>query len=129
MKTQVNNCIALVFIAASLAACGAEKVVVQNPAPSSNGSAAAAAPANSAPQVVETVPVIPSPPSDIQPTGASPGSGYVWIKGHYSWTGSRYEWVSGTWAEMPQPESVWVPGHWRATTAGYVWIPGAWRSS
>ena len=58
---------------------------------------------------------------------ASPGPAYVWIGGHWRWTGTSYVWVSGHWVNPPRPGAVWVAGHWAHRGGGYVWIEGHWR--
>jgi hypothetical protein len=53
---------------------------------------------------------------------ASPGPGYIWIEGHYSWQG-QWVWVPGVWAMPPQPGSYWVTGAYQ----GQNWVEGHWE--
>jgi len=55
----------------------------------------------------------------------SPGPGYVWVQGHYSWTGNQWAWVSGAWVMPPQPGAYWVEGRWDGPTQS--WTEGHWE--
>ena len=57
----------------------------------------------------------------------SPGPGYVWTRGYWSWNGHDFVWVSGHWVRPPRLTAVWVEGHWAQRGGGWVWIPGHWR--
>ena len=63
----------------------------------------------------------------IETRTAAPGPSYVWSNGYWSWTGTRYVWVAGSWVERPTPAAVWVEGHWVPRRGGWVWIPGHWQ--
>lgn len=66
----------------------------------------------------------PSPRTEIRP--ASPGSGHVWISGHWKWSGGRYVWSTGHWVKA-RPGRQWVAGHWVKRGNHWVWIKGRWR--
>jgi WXXGXW repeat (2 copies) len=67
------------------------------------------------------------PPERVEVVGVAPGPRYVWVQGHWHWTGDAYVWVPGSWAGRPSPNAVWVAGHWRHVRGGWVWVPGHWR--
>ena len=58
---------------------------------------------------------------------ASPGSRYVWVGGHWRWTGADYDWVPGRWVARPRPAAVWVDGRWTRRGSGWAWYDGYWR--
>lgn len=58
---------------------------------------------------------------------ASPGPGYVWIGGYYSWTGRGYYWNRGHWTQPLRGYSSWNPGYWHRDYRGHYWVPGHWR--
>ena len=57
----------------------------------------------------------------------APGSNYVWQRGYWRWTGTRYVWVGGTWIARPSVRAVWVEGHWVRRPRGWVWVAGHWQ--
>jgi len=79
-------------------------------------------PEPSAETVISETP--PPPPQEL--VVASPGPGYCWIPGYWSWQG-RWIWVRGAWSIPPYPHAVYVPGRWVHRGHGYVWITGHWR--
>lgn len=111
---------------AALVACGGGKVAVYTSAAPATP-AVTTAPAAPSAVVVTTVPPTPAPPVQVAVLGASPGSEYIRVEGHYSWVGDRYEWAPATWVRVPYPGAIYVPGHWQATAGGYTWMPGYWR--
>lgn len=71
--------------------------------------------------VVEVAP--PSPQYEVVP--ASPGAGYVWIGGYWTWQLGRHVWIGGRWA-LPPAGHVWVPGYWGRAGHGWRWHGGYW---
>lgn len=68
------------------------------------------------------------PPERVEVFGTAPGSGFVWIRGHYAWQGGDYVWVAGRWEAPPQRQyRQWVAGHWAHTRGGWYWVEGHWR--
>lgn len=67
----------------------------------------------SAPVVIKTRPIAPSPR-------------HIWIDGEWAWRGGRYVWVDGYWV-VPRANMIWVAGNWRHRRGGWVWVPGHWR--
>jgi len=57
----------------------------------------------------------------------APGPGYVYTRGYWRWTGTRYVWVSGSWVTRPRTTAVWVEGTWVRRPGGWVWVSGHWR--
>ena len=58
---------------------------------------------------------------------ASPGSGYVWINGYYSWTGRDYYWNRGLWSQPQRGYTSWNQGYWHHDYRGHYWVSGHWR--
>jgi hypothetical protein len=61
----------------------------------------------------------------VEQMSVSPGPGYTWVPGHYTWAGERWIWMSGTWVVAPQPEARWVDGAWNPQTQ--QWIEAHWE--
>jgi hypothetical protein len=78
---------------------------------------------------VSHVPPPPMPAAQAEVMPASPGPGYIWIPGHWTWRPSdrTYAWVPGHWT-VPPSGGVWVPGHWESRADGYVWVDSHWRT-
>lgn len=65
-----------------------------------------------------------APPAPIFETiPAAPGSGYVWVNGHYNWNGNRYVWTGGRYVRHG---GRYCDGHWRHGDRGYYWVEGHW---
>src|SRR5262249_11236845 len=77
---------------------------------------------------VKVPPPMPAAPAEVQT--AQPGTGYVWIPGHYEWRSSSrsYVWVPGSWA-VPPADQTWVPGHWETRPNGSVWVQSHWQAT
>lgn len=73
---------------------------------------------------VVVAPTAPPPPPREGVTVA-PGPGYVWIEGHWNWTGHRHVWQSGHWT-APRRGQVWVPRRWVPGQGGYHQHGGHW---
>jgi hypothetical protein len=82
------------------------------------GMAAVAVPA-SAQVYVRVAP----PVTIVETVPAAPGSGYVWVNGHYNWNGKRYVWAGG---HYERHGGRWCGGHWRHDAQGYIWVDGRW---
>jgi hypothetical protein len=68
------------------------------------------------------------PPERVEVVGTAPGSGYVWIRGHYAWQANDYVWVAGRWDRPPQASyRRWESGHWAHARGGWYWVEGRWR--
>ncbi len=68
------------------------------------------------------------PPERVEVEGTAPGTGYVWIRGHYAWQADDYVWVAGRWDRPPQSNyRRWQPGHWAHARSGWYWVEGRWR--
>lgn len=73
--------------------------------------------------VVEQAP--PAPPTET--VVVSPGAGYVWINGEYTWNGMAWVWLGGHWIVPPRPGVVWVVGHSWHDRYGWHHEHGYWR--
>jgi hypothetical protein len=68
------------------------------------------------------------PPGErVEVIPAAPGSGYVWVKGHWGWRQNDYEWIAGHWAMPDRGFRDWVPGEWRHDRYGWFYVEGHWR--
>lgn len=56
----------------------------------------------------------------------SPGEGYIWTPGYWSWGASGYYWVPGAWVEPPYQGALWTPGYWDSMNGRYRFHPGHW---
>lgn len=76
---------------------------------------------------VQTIP--PSPVSEPQETmPPQPSRNAVWIRGHYDYVGSGYQWQSGHWEVPPGGARTWVGPAWQpAANGGYVYVRGHWQ--
>jgi len=72
------------------------------------------------PLIVESAP----PRPVVERMVVSPGPGYLWVAGHYSWSGRQWVWIPGAWYMPPQPGAVWVEARWDHRT--HNWIEGYW---
>lgn len=70
-------------------------------------------------------PSSPPPARRAETPGNAPGTGYVWVQGHYEWKNGNYDWVNGHW-ERAQANKQWEPGHWELRGNHYVWVKGRW---
>lgn len=67
------------------------------------------------------------PPPPVEVVEVAPGPGFLWIHGHYRWSGSAYVWVAGRWEARPHRRAVWVEGRWVHHRRGWYWREGHWR--
>lgn len=81
---------------------------------------------------VEPDPIlVPAPPPDppvvVVQRPAPPHHTYVWIDGHWSWTGDAWLWVHGYWAP-PRPGYYWEPPRVvQVSGQGYGYVQGHWE--
>jgi WXXGXW repeat (2 copies) len=66
----------------------------------------------------------PPPAVQVEKPPHSPGPQFVWIAGHWAWTGSAYAWVDGRWV---QAQGTWIPGRHVKTAEGWVYQEGRWK--
>jgi hypothetical protein len=57
----------------------------------------------------------------------SPGPGFVWIYGYWSWGRNEYHWVPGRWLRPDRGFREWEPGRWVHSRRGWYWREGRWR--
>jgi hypothetical protein len=67
------------------------------------------------------------PPPRKEVVDAGPGSGHVWVGGHWRWNGQAFVWVGGRWI-AERPGLAWAPGHWRRIRGGWEWVEGRWQT-
>src|SRR5688572_15158829 len=70
---------------------------------------------------VQTIPPAPvSEPQETMPPQPSPNA--VWIRGHYTYTGTGYQWQSGRWEVPPAGATRYIGPSWQpAANGGYVY--------
>jgi hypothetical protein len=110
-------------VALIITGCARRTVVVREPARTVYVAQPPAAP-------VTVVHVQQSPPDPILETKPpSPGAGYIWTPGYWTWASSGWTWTPGRWMKPPRPKAEWVPGHWQRTGNGNTWEyrEGYWR--
>lgn len=74
---------------------------------------------------VQTAP--PAAIAEVQPP--SPGPGFSWVAGYWSWNGSRYVWTSGHYEQTPASAQRWEPPQWERVGNGHRFRPGGWRGA
>lgn len=64
------------------------------------------------------------PPAPVyEAVPVSPGAGYTWVGGYYTYTGGRYVWRHGYYAHH---SGHWCAGAWHHGHHGYYWSEGRW---
>ena len=71
-------------------------------------------------------PVAP-PPLRREVVIASPGPGFVWTAGYWSYAGRDYVWVPGAWVRPPRARAVWVAPRWERAGGRWGFRGGHWR--
>ena len=56
----------------------------------------------------------------------SPGAGFVWVPGAWSWR-SQWVWDQGHWAHPPQAGAIWIAPRYEERGAKHVFIAGGWK--
>lgn len=87
---------------------------------------------------------MPGPINETRP--ASPGTGYSWRTGYWTYDGARWVWQPGQWVQYavpsmppaageqmgtaPSSTHYWVPGYWTWDPGvnNWRWVAGNWRS-
>lgn len=86
---------------------------------------------------------MPGPINETRPI--SPGTGYNWRQGYWTYDGARWVWQPGQWVQYvvpamppasgeqmgtaPSSTHSWVPGYWEWDTSAnnWRWVAGGWR--
>lgn len=55
-----------------------------------------------------------------------PRAGYVFIQGHWAWSGADWRWAPGYWAQQRQGYT-YRRGGWNRAQTGWVWRDGRWE--
>ncbi|MFO0559633.1 MAG: hypothetical protein U0269_16565 [Polyangiales bacterium] len=79
-------------------------------------------------QLGATVQVAP-PAAITEAQTPSPGPGYTWVAGFWSWNGSQYAWTAGHWEQPPASAQGWEPPQWERQGNGHRFRPGRWRGA
>lgn len=66
------------------------------------------------------------PPERVEVALASPGPGFVWIRGYWRWERNDYRWVAGRWTRPQRGYRRWEPGRWRQSHHHWYWVEGRW---
>ena len=86
------------------------------------------------------IPIPPLPGLDVQITTrrppplryerriASPGAGYVYVRGFWNWDGGRWVWIPGRWDRPAVAEAYWIPARYVRTARGTIYEPGHWSN-
>jgi hypothetical protein len=77
--------------------------------------------------MVQTIPPAPvSEPQEAMPP--QPNANAVWIRGHYEYMGSGYQWRPGRWEIPPAGARNYIGPSWQpAANGGYVYVRGHWQ--
>lgn len=71
------------------------------------------------------------PPVPAEKPGVSPGPGYAWVPGYFSWSATRgghhWTWFRGHFENPPRPGAVWVAPHFQDTGSDRIYVGGYWR--
>jgi|SRR5215471_10517990 len=67
------------------------------------------------------------PPLRAEVVAASPGAGYVWVPGYYTYERGGYVWVAGRYERPPRSRARWVRPHWERDRRGWYFVEGHWR--
>ena len=67
------------------------------------------------------------PPPQTEVVVASPGPGYVWVDGDWTWNGVGWVWIGGRWVLPPYPHAIWIGPRWDRGPHGWHREPGHWR--
>jgi hypothetical protein len=119
--------IAVLAAGACLSACVVQERVYSPPPPRPYSPPPPPAPAYDEPSgEVEVRATQPPPPLPDYEQPPCPEEGYLWTPGYWSWSGSDYYWVPGTWVQPPRVGVLWTPGYWAFMGGVYGWHAGYW---
>ncbi|MDR1562706.1 MAG: hypothetical protein LBS54_06445 [Dysgonamonadaceae bacterium] len=79
--------------------------------------------------IYSSIPLAPNVVLTVEnPIYTSPGPGYVWLDGYWTWDARyrEYIWVQGRWEIVPYAGAFWIPGYWDYVSGGYRWIDACW---
>ena len=68
------------------------------------------------------------PPLRYERRIASPGAGYVYVKGFWNWDGGSWQWVPGRWDRPAVADAYWIPARYIRTSRGTIYEPGHWSN-
>jgi len=67
------------------------------------------------------------PPQRTEVILTRPGPEFVWVGGHWNWSGTDYEWFPGRWVPFERGHREWQPGRWAHNRHGWYWVEGKWN--
>jgi hypothetical protein len=67
------------------------------------------------------------PPHPVEVIVTAPSPRYVWVSGYYSYTGSTYVFIDGSYQIPPRGRTRYVQGQWQQTPKGYKRGKGHWK--
>jgi hypothetical protein len=126
-KVSTEKGAAIGAVAGGLAGAAIGHRADQREAAATSTPVASSATSPDASYTVQTIPPAPvSEPQETMPPQPSPNS--VWIRGHYVYTGSGYQWQPGRW-EIPLAGTTrYIGPSWQpAANGGYVYVRGHWQ--
>ena len=65
------------------------------------------------------------PAARVEVVGRAPSANHFFVKGHYKWTGARYEWIGGHW-DVKRAGSTYIQAHWDKIGGSWRMVPGHW---
>lgn len=63
------------------------------------------------------------PQEQVEVVPQAPGTEYLWIKGHWHWTGAQWQWRPGRY-EARRVGYTWIPAHYEQRGRNYIYIDG-----
>jgi hypothetical protein len=129
LVARVNR-FAILMSVSLVASAGGTQALAQAPSeappPPPESAPPATAPPAQVPEGLPPHPAFPEPLDEPQPTTAELAqTEYVWLPGHWTWTGDRYEWETGYWI-YPLPGHVLVPPRWEWNGESWVFHNAGW---
>jgi hypothetical protein len=67
------------------------------------------------------------PPYPVEVIVAAPSPQYVWVPGYYSYSGSTYVFIQGSYQIPPRGRTTYITGQWKQTPKGYKRGRGHWK--
>ncbi len=75
---------------------------------------------------VEIVTTVAPPPAVVETQPATPGAGYTWVAGYWTWNGSQHAWTPGHYEQPPANAQNYVAPRWEQSDRGFRFRQGRW---